>query len=106
MVGVDPGLSGVQQCRWDPFAAAVLVDAGGPFAGANQALMGPAAQGEFVDVGLAALRVVALSVVGLAAVPAGGAARAGAATIAREQHEPLPDRGNPLTTPEIQRHVR
>src|SRR5690349_1849106 len=60
--------------------------------------MGPAAQGEFIDIGLPALRVVALSVVGLAAVPAGGAPGAGAATIAREQHEPLPDRGNPLTT--------
>ncbi|WP_454789649.1 hypothetical protein [Mycolicibacterium lutetiense] len=89
VVGVDAGLAGVQEWGWDPFALAALVDAGGPFAGADEALIGTAAEGEFVDVGASAFCPVLVGVVDLGPVRGGGAAGAGTATFTAEQHQPL-----------------
>lgn len=48
-MSVDPGLAGVQQWRRNPFALAVVIDAGAPFARADKALVGAAAQREFAN---------------------------------------------------------
>ena len=65
----------------------------------DEAVVRPAGQYFFVDVGLAAARPSALAVMGLAAVAGNGAARKGTAAVTSKQNDALPGRGQPLRSP-------
>jgi hypothetical protein len=82
VVVVDAMLAAVQGWRRDPFGSVVgLAFSGGPSGGGvvDEPVVAAAGQGEFVDVGVAAVLPVALGVVDLAAVWWGGAVGFGAA---------------------------
>ena len=74
VVVVDAVLPGVEVRRRDPFGAAVFAFPGGPAAFFNEAVVGPAGQGECGDVGGPVVFGPALDVVGLTPVARGGAA--------------------------------
>ena len=72
---VDSWLSGVQVWWWEPFGAAVVAFAGAPAAVLDEAVVGPAGQGEVGDVRLAVVGDPGIDVVDLTPVGRGGAAR-------------------------------
>ena len=65
----------------DPFGPAVIAFPGGPAAFFDEAVVGPAGQGECGDVGGPVVVGPALDVVGLTPVARGGAAWSGAAAV-------------------------
>ena len=80
------------------------VDGGGPAAVfVDEAVVGSAGQGQFVDVGVAVVGPVAQGVVDLAAVGGYGAAGFGAAAVAGDEHDPLRRRGDPFGAKQVQR---
>ena len=60
---VDPCLPGVQVLWWDPFGAAVFALSRLPTTFLDEAVIGPARQREFVDVGFAVVNDPAIDVV-------------------------------------------
>jgi len=81
VIVVDAGLPGVEVWRRDPFGPAVFAFPGGPAAFVDEAVVGPAGQGECGDVGGSVVVGPALDVVGLTPVARGGAAWSGAAAV-------------------------
>ena len=79
---VGPGLAGVEVGWWDPFGAAVFAYSSCSAAFFDEAVVRPAGQDFFVDVGLSAVGPAFLAVVGLAAISRDGAAGEGAAAVA------------------------
>ena len=89
---VDAVLAAVEGWRRDPFGSVVgLAFSGGPAGGGvvDESVVAAAGQGEFVDVGVAAVLPVALGVVDLAAVWWGGAVGFGAAAFQGVQGQAL-----------------
>ena len=81
VIVVDAGLPGVEVWRRDPFGPAVFAFPCGPAAFFDEAVVGPAGQGEFGDVGRPVVFDPAVDVVHLAPVAGRGAAWPGAAAV-------------------------
>src|SRR5271165_6171450 len=95
MERIDSRLPALQVRRRNPFGVAVRVFAGGPAPGFDDAVLGAAAEGQFVDVGAAAYGVVG-DVMNLAVIAGHGASRGRTATILGVQHNSLSGRGESL----------
>ena len=100
---VDSGLAGVEVRRWEPFGAAVFAFAGAPAGFLDHPVVGSAAEGEVVDVGVAAVLPVRDRVVDLGVVATDGAPGAGAAPLPGVQHNSLGRGRQAFGPPEIQR---